>query len=191
MARLRIEAAWNLKRIFRRFFPMRWRRVGQDKPISMVLLLRKPHRFSEEELRTAAEKAWGVSFAGINGSTRTVTQSEDSTSLQAGSHLLSFRNSSRPYVDKPEDDVNWLPRASQQRAWAEHRACIWVDYVTPGTDVELAHCVLSGLVARLIDENCTGVYAPSEDSLIPADESLYEDLQKMASYRDQGVVPAR
>jgi len=30
----------------------------------MILLLRKPHTFSEENVRLAAERAWGLSFLG-------------------------------------------------------------------------------------------------------------------------------
>ncbi len=82
---------------------------------------------------------------------------------------------------------------SQQRAWAEHSACIYVGYLTFGTafgtDAKLAHCVLARVVAQLLDSNCTGAYVPDEDSLIPADESLYEQLQARASSCDSNLVP--
>jgi hypothetical protein len=54
--------------------------------------------------------------------------------------------------------------------------------------LELAHCVLAKVVVRLLNENCTGVYIPSEDSLIPADEAA-EDLLRMGSYRFSGLIP--
>ena len=167
---------------------MRWRRVGKREPISMVLLLRKPHVFSEEEVRLAAERAWALSFSDIEGSTRAVTRSGDTIFLNAGPHLLSFCDQPEPYADNPKENLTWLTKMSQQRAWSEHTACGWVNYVNPETDVELAQCVLAKLVVQLLDGNCTGVYSPSENSLIPASESLYEDLQRLASYRDSGLV---
>ena len=190
---------WTLKRIHRRLFPMRWRRrlfpmrrlrVRKNKPVLLVVLLRKPHLLSEEELRAAAEKAWGLSFAESDGSTRYVVTSGDARVLNAGQHLLSFHSSNEPYVAVPKDDLSWLPKASQQRAWAEHSACLYVYYLTPGTDFELAHCILAKVLAQLLDSNCTGLYSPDEDGLIPADESFYEQLQAMASSRDSHLLAA-
>ena len=168
---------------------MHWRRVGKRKPISMVLLLRKPHVFSQEEVRLAAERAWGLSFSDAEGSTRAVTRSGETIFLRAGPYVFSFCDQPKPYVDNPKEDLSWLPMASQQRAWSEHTACAWVNYVKPDTDVELAQCVLAKLVVQLLDGNCTGVLSPSESGLIPAEESLYEDLHRMASYRDSSLLP--
>jgi hypothetical protein len=181
----------NLNQIARRFIPLRWRRVGNDEPLSMVLLLRKPHVFGKEELRLAAERAWHVSFAGGKDSMHAVAHSDRATLLKAGPHLLSFFNYPGPYIDNPGDNIKWLPQISQQRAWVEHLACVGVDYLNPRTDVELGYCVLAKLVAELIDENCTAVYVPRESSLAPNDESLYWQLQEMASSRDSGVVLTR
>ena len=65
----------NVKDILRRLIPKRWQRRSSGDPISMVLLLRKPHFFEVQELRLAAEKAWGTSFAGGKGSKHCVFQS--------------------------------------------------------------------------------------------------------------------
>jgi hypothetical protein len=177
----------NPKSIFRRFVPMRWQRVGKKEPLSIVLLLRAAHVFSDEELRLAAERAWRVSFAGGEGSTHCVAQSGNVTLLKAGPHLLSFFHYPKPYIDNPEDNVAWLPKLGQQRAWAEHLACAGVDYMDPDTDVELGYCVPSKLVAELLSENCTAIYSPRESSLIPNGESLYSELQKIAFSRDSEV----
>jgi hypothetical protein len=108
--------------------------------------------------------------------------------MKAGPHVLNFFHYSKPYVDEPQANAAWLPRTSQQKAWAVHRACVGVDYLNPGTDLELGYCVLAQLVAELIDENCAAVYVPQESSLIPNDESLYLELHKMASVRDPGIT---
>jgi hypothetical protein len=181
----------NLRNIVRHFIPMRWQRVGKDEPLTMVLLLREPHFFRDGELRLAAERAWRISFAGGEGSMHAVAQSEHMTLLKAGPHLLSFFHYPKPYINNPKDNVKWLRRVSQQRAWIEHLACVGVDYLNPETDVELGYCILGKLVAELLDENCTAVYLPRESSLIPNDESLYSELQKIASSRDSGVVLAK
>ena len=136
---------------------MRWRRVGKREPITMVLLLRKPHVFPEDRVRLVAERAWGLSFSDIKGATRMVTRSGDTILLRAGPHFLSFGDQPKPYADNPEENLDWLATASQQRAWSEHNACGWVNYVNPDTDVELAQCVLAKVVVHLLDGNCTGV----------------------------------
>ena len=182
------SARVRFKRAVRRLLPMRWRRVGKRGPISMILLLRKAHAFPEEEIRRAAESAWGLSFSSLETSVRRIAETDDGFSIQAGPHVLSVCNYSKPYEEKPEEDLDWLPQASQQRAWADHSACCWINYWTAATDLELAHCVLAKVVVRLLNENGTGVYIPSEDSLIPA-EGAAEDLQRMGSYRFSGLIP--
>jgi hypothetical protein len=177
----------NLKNILRKLVPMRWQRPGKDDPIAMVLLLQMPHFFRAEELQHAAEKAWGTSFAGGKGSTHFVVQSGEVTFMKAGPHLLTFFTYPQPYIENPKENIEWLRQASQRQAWVEHAACVGVDYMNKDVDVELAYCVLSKLVAEMADENCTGVYIPRENILIPNGESFYRELQKMASSREPGV----
>lgn len=153
----------------------------------MVLLLRRPHFFRDAELRTAAEKAWGVSFSGGKGSMHCVVQVGTTTLMKAGPHALSFFHNSKPYRDNPKENLSWLPQASQRKAWAEHAAIVGVDYLNRATDAELAYCVLAKLVAEMLDENCSGIYLPRENSLIPHDESLYGELQKIANARNTRV----
>ncbi len=180
----------NLKSIAQRLIPLRWQRVGKNEPLSMVLLLRNPHFFGADEVRLAAERAWHVSFAGGKGSMHAVAQSGDAMLLKAGPHLLNFFNYPKPYIDDPKSNLTWLPELSQQRAWSEHVACVGVDYLNSETDVELGYCILAKLISELINENCTALFVPRENTLIPHDGSLYLELHKMASSRDSGVVPA-
>jgi hypothetical protein len=115
----------------------------------MILLQRHPYTFSDEDIRRAAERAWSLSFSDAEGSTRRVTKSDDGVFLQAGPHRFSFVNQPKPYEEKPEEDLGWLPKQSQQRAWAEHTACCWVCYLTTKTNLELAHCILAKVLGRL------------------------------------------
>lgn len=167
---------------------MRWQRTSQDEPLSMVLLLRKPHLFSADELRLAAERAWHTSFAGDEkGSMHCVVQSNTVTLMKAGPHGLNFFHYPEPYIENPRENVDWLPQPSQREAWMQHSACVGVDYLNDGISVELGYSVLSKLVAEMLDGNCTAVYIPRERVLIPNDKSLYLELQKFASACDSRV----
>jgi hypothetical protein len=157
----------------------------------MIMLLREPHLFTKEELRLAAERAWHISFDGGSESMHCVAQSGEVTLLKAGTHLLNFFYYPKPYVDKPGENIDWLPHVSQQHAWAQHLACYSVDYMNSETDLELGYCVLAKLVAELLDGNCTAVYAPRISSLIPNDPTLYLGLQRTASFREAGIAPTR
>jgi hypothetical protein len=155
----------------------------------MVLLQRKPHLFSAEELRLAAERAWHTSFSGVEeGSMHCVKQTGLVTLMKAGPHLLNFFHYPAPYIENPKENVDWLPHPSQRQAWINHSACVGFDYLNYDVNVELGYCVLSKLVAEMLDGNCTGVYIPRQRSLIPNDESLYLELQKLATTCESGVA---
>jgi hypothetical protein len=156
----------------------------------MVLLLRKPQFFSAEELRLAAERAWHTSFAGgKKESKHCVVQSGKITMMKAGPHLLSFFCSPAPYIENHKDNIDWLPQPVQREAWLQHTACIGVSYLNPDVSVQLGYCVLSRLVAEMIDANCTGVYMRREPSLAPNDESLYLELHRLGSACESDVKP--
>jgi hypothetical protein len=178
----------NHKAIFRKLIPMRWQRTSKDEPLSMVLLLRKPRLFDAEQLRLAAQRAWHTSFAGGEDSMHCVAQSGEVTLLKAGPHLLNSFYYPKPYIDNPKEQIDWLPQVSQRRAWVEHSACIEVNYLNHDVNVQLGYCVLSKLVAEILDRNCTAIYIPRESRLIPNDESLYPELQRIASARESGVT---
>jgi len=127
----------------RRFVPLRWQRTSKEEPLSMVLLLRKPHLFSTEELRRAAERAWHVSFAGKEESSmHCVVQSGTTTMMKAGPHLLNFFYYPAPFVENHKENTAWLRQASQREAWIKHTACLGVDYFNHDVSVELGYCVL-------------------------------------------------
>jgi hypothetical protein len=108
--------------------------------------------------------------------------------MKAGPHLLCLFNFPGPYNDNSKENVAWLPLAIQRQAWIGHSACIGVDYMNNGVDVELAYCVLSKLVAEMLDDNCTGIYLPRDNRLIPHYESAYLELQKFSSSRELGIL---
>jgi hypothetical protein len=151
-------------------------------PVSLVMLLRQPHCFSEGELRKAAEKAWGVSFEGKTPAHYFVRQSMDAALVHVRPHLISILSSDKPYFDRdPKAYAATLPRPAQQRAWTQHLAWTSIDSTRGGTNKALQYCVVAKLAAEMLDSNCTGVYVPSESSFISNDSSLYEELRRIAA----------
>jgi hypothetical protein len=172
----------NFKDILRWYVRSRWKRTSRDEPLSMVLLQRKPHIFTAEELRLAAERAWRTSFAGTEeGSRHCVVQSGKVTLMKAGPHVLNFFYFPTPYIENPKENEAWLAHQNQRQAWINHSACAGVDYLNHDVSVALGYCVLSKIVAEMLDGNCTGVYIPRQRRLLPNDEALYVELHKLAS----------
>lgn len=174
----------NLKKAFESI--LRWGKSPDRSgdPVSMVLLLREPKFLTLDQLRWAGEKAFRTSFTGGKESDHYVLQPAFFTIMKAGPHTLSFLNYTKPYGDDSENFGNTMPKASQRKAWAEHKAWTAVDYVKGGVDLELEYAVLAKLCAEILDLNCVGLYVPGEQSFIPNDGSLQKELQRMAvSYR--------
>ncbi len=183
---------FNLKKALESI--LRWGegpRKGGDDPVSMVLLLREARFSNLEQLRLAAERAFGTSFTGDKESRHYVIQVVLFTILKAGPHHLSFLNYRKPYGDDSHRFGRSLPKASQRQAWAEHAAWTAVDYVKGGVDLELEYAVLATLCAEMIDVNCVGLYVPREHLFIPNDGSLRGELQRMAASRHIGVTSDR
>jgi hypothetical protein len=48
--------------------------------------------------------------------------------------------------------------------------------------------VIAKLYAEMLNDNCVGVYAPTERSFIPNDGFLREELRRIAASRHLGVT---
>lgn len=178
----------NLPYALRSLIPLRWQRTSKGEPLSMVLLLRKPHLFQADELRSAAERAWHTSFSGEEKESKhCVVQNGLVTLMKAGPHLLSFFYYPSPYVEDMRANTDWLPHDSQREAWLQHTACYSVDFMNDGVSVQLGYSVLAQLVSEMLDGNCTAVYIPRERWLAPNDQSLYLALHGFASACDSRV----
>jgi hypothetical protein len=118
----------DFRNLFQRFVLLHWQRTGKGEPLSMVLLLRKPHPFTAEELRLAAQRAWHKSFTCSEGNSKhCVVQSGSVTLMKAGPHLINFFHSPRPYVESHKENIGWLVQPSQREAWIQHSACFGVN----------------------------------------------------------------
>jgi len=175
---------FNLKKAFEALLRFGESRDEEgDLPVSMVLLLREPKFLVLDQLRSAAERAFGTSFSADKESRHFVIQVALFTMMKAGPHTLSFLNYRKPY-GQDTDNFGWSrSTVSQQKAWAEHTAWTAVDYVKGGVDPELEYAVLATLCVEMCDANCAGIYMPREQSLVPNDGSLRSELRKIAATR--------
>jgi hypothetical protein len=174
----------NLKKAFESI--LRWvESSGGDGnlPVSIVLLLREPKFLTLDQLRSSAQRAFGVSFNGDKESRHCVIQPAFFTIMKAGPHTLSFLNYTKPYGEDSPEFGKSMPTASQRQAWAGHTAWTAVDYAKGTDDLEHKYAVLAVLCLEMVDANCTGLYVPRERSFIPNDGSLLVELKKIASAR--------
>ena len=155
---------------------------SEELPVSMVLLLRQPHFFTDSELRTAGERAWQTAFTEAEDSKYFVVQRQTVTLLKAGPSLLSLLYGSRPYLDLDDKALRtFLPDSARQKAWKMHDAWCAVDHVNANGDLPRAYSELAKLVAEMADQNCTAVYVPGAKILIPNGDLLGPALQQIAS----------
>jgi hypothetical protein len=183
---------FNLTKAFESI--LRWgKSPDEDGPISMVLLRRESRFPTLDQLRSAGERAFAISFSDDKESRHFVVQVVLFTIMKAGPHTLSFLNHKKPYGEGefPREFGRLFPKASQRQAWAEHTAWTAVDYVKGGVDLDLEYAVLATLCAEMVDASCVGLYVPREQLFVPNDGSLRGELQRMAASRDLGVTPDR
>jgi hypothetical protein len=159
----------------------------------MVLLLRESRFPTLDQLRSAAEKAFGTSFAGGEDSQHCVIQAVIFTLMKAGPHTLSFLNYTKPYGEGEfsQEFGRSMPKASQRKAWAEHTLWIAVDYVKGSSDLELEYAVLAKLCTEMLDDNCVGLYVPQKQLFIPNGGFLREELRQLAANRSLDVAQNR
>src|SRR5262245_61885757 len=92
--------------------------IGADPVASMVLLLLRAYRFTEDELRSAAEKAWRVKFTVRDESEYFVMSSGSKGFVRAGPHFLSVLCIDEPYLGRdPKEYATTLPQRAQRVAW--------------------------------------------------------------------------
>ena len=178
----------NFVGVLARLIPERWRLRQQ--PPSVVLLLRQENPPSEDVLRLAAERVWGIRFERGEECEHFIMQNGNSFVMRARPFMFTILCSSKPYFERDPQKLaaEWLPQPSQRSAWSEHTAWTAINWVNGAEgDTELVYCVLAKLAAELLNENCTGIYWPGERSFQPNDSSTYEDLQKLARSRDPGI----
>ncbi len=161
---------------------------GSTEVRSIVIMQRKAHRFSELELRAAAERGWGQKFDGEENPMYFVSADDAAlTVVKAGPHIIRVTSVPARYADDDEYALSQLRRPEQKIAWTEHHACAFLDLFNdlsgeprriPNGD---AYASLAKLALQLGDPNCTAVYVPVKNFMMPNDGTAEEGLRLLIS----------
>jgi hypothetical protein len=159
---------------------------------SLVIMQRKPHRFSEDELRGAAERGWGKRFDGVEDPMFFVSVDHRVlTVVKAGRHIIRVISIPARYSDDDEYALSQLPQPEQKKAWTEHRACVLLELLndlhsksTP--DVE-AFASLAKLALELGDPNCAAIFLPDRNIMMPNDGTAEQCLRMLV----KGELPLK
>lgn len=151
---------------------------------SIVIMQRKVHRFTEQELRAAGERGWRKKFDGKEDPMYFVSADHAGmTVVKAGPHVLRVMSLSGRYVDDDEYALSQLPRPEQKKAWNEHHAHTLLDLFNdlssakkkvPDAD---AYASLAQLALNLSDPNCTAIFVPDKNIMMPNDGTAEEGLR--------------
>jgi hypothetical protein len=162
-------------------------REPDDPDLASIVLLLKEERFPKlEQLRQAAERAYGGSFSLDKNSPHCVYTQVFFTLMKIGPHKLSFMFGATPYGKDLGLGESW-GRADQRKAWAEHTVFMAIDYVKGDIDFESRYSLLGRLCRELYDDNCVGVYLPREHGLVPDERSVRKMFDRMTTGRNDGV----
>lgn len=149
----------------------------------IVIMQRKMHRFSEEELRAAGERGWGKKFDGKEDPMFFVSADEPLPVVKAGPHVIQVTSFSRRYADDNEYALSQLPKPEQKKAWTEHRACTFLDFFNDLSSKSRrisdadAYSSLAKLALQLGDPNCTAIFVPIKNIMMPNDGAAEQGLR--------------
>jgi hypothetical protein len=89
-----------------------------------------------------------------------------------------------PYLEDVEAVAKQLPQEEQKRAWLEHKAWASLDHLNEQTSKSKdrtkraeSYSVLARFALQLGNENCSAVYLPKEQILMPNDGTAEEGLR--------------
>jgi len=150
---------------------------------AIIIMQRKAHRFSEEELQTAGERGWGKKFDGKEDPMYFVSADRSLlTVVKAGPHVIRVTSVSSRYVDDDEYALSQLPQPEQKKAWTEHHACAFLEFFNdlsnePKIPDAEAYASLAKLAIQLGDPNCAAVFVPTKNIMMPNDGTAEEGLR--------------
>lgn len=157
---------------------------------SIVMLQRKAHRFSEEELQAAGERAWGKKFDGKDDPMYFISAHDPLPVVKAGPHIIQVTSIPRRYSGDDQYALSQLPQPEQKKAWNEHYACTILDLFNdlsskkkriPDRD---AYAVLAKLALQLGDPNCTSIVVPVKNIMLPNEDGIAEQGLRLLINRE-------
>jgi len=151
---------------------------------SIVIMQRKAYRFSEEELQAAGERGWGKKFDGKEDPMYFVSASHAIlTVVKAGPHIIRVTSVPNRYAGDDKYALSQLPRPEQKKAWTEHHACTFLDFFNDFSSESTiildadAYASLAKLALQLGDPNCTAIFVPIKNIMMPNDGTAEEGLR--------------
>ncbi len=146
-------------------------------PCSIVMLLREPHFFLAGELELAGERGWGKRFDGKEDPMYFVSQSGTVTMMKVGRHVVHIIHADQPYLDNPQEVAKQLPQPEQRKAWLDHKAWAALDLLNDDVPKAEAYATLAQFALQLGDSNCSGIFFPKENVMMPNDGTAEEGLR--------------
>jgi hypothetical protein len=153
---------------------------NEEMPYSLVLLLREPHIYSSSELQRAAERAWRRSFDGKADPMYFVVTKGPTSMVKIGSHVVNVLHAAQTYLDDPQATAEQLPQLDQKKAWLEHQAWAALDFWNLELPKQDAYQTLAKLSLQLADRNCSAIFLPRDEILMPNDGTAEEGLQLLS-----------
>lgn len=149
---------------------------------SIVIMQRKAHRFSEDELRAAGERGWGKKFDGKEDPMYFVSADDLILPVvKVGPHIIRVTSVPTRYAEDDGYALSQLPQPEQKKAWTEHHACAFLELFN---DVESrsipdaeAYASLAKLALQLGDSNCAAIFLPIKNIMMPNDGAAEEGLR--------------
>jgi hypothetical protein len=150
----------------------------------IVIMQRRAHVFSEDELRAAAERGWERKFDGKEDPMYFVSADHSVLNVvKAGPHIVRVTSVPGRYADDDEYALSQLPQPEQKKAWTEHHACAFLDLFNDLSSSEKripdaeAYASLAKLALQLGDPNCSAIFVPIKNIMMPNDGSAEEGLR--------------
>ena len=105
------------------------------------------------------------------------------TVVKAGPHIIRVTSVPIRYADDDEYALSLLPQQEQKKAWTEHHACASLEFVSDPSsksrivpDAE-AYASLAKLALQLGDPNCTAIFVPAKNLMMPNDGTAEKGLR--------------
>jgi hypothetical protein len=172
-----------LMKMFQRLFGTA-SQSGSTEMRSIVIMQRKAHRFTEQELQAAGERGWERKFDGKEDPMYFVSADQAAlTVVKAGPHVMRVTSLPCRYVDDDEYALSQLPQPEQKKAWNEHHAHTLLDLFNDLSRAEKkiadadAYASLAKLALHLGDPNCTAIFVPDKNIMMPNDGTAEEGLR--------------
>lgn len=150
---------------------------------SIVIMLRKAHRFDKQELQAAGERGWGKRFDGIEDPMYFVSADDPAlTVVKAGPHIVRVTCVPGRYSEDDDYALSQLPQPEQKKAWTEHHACALLEFFNDLSGESrvadpAAYASLARLALQLGDPNCAAIFLPMKNMMFPNDGTAEEGLR--------------